>query len=164
MQMSGNAGKSLRVNALGTSWELIGPGTDGQVLRYDSNGMPQVASLFPSDAGADPAGAAAAAYSAAVSEAITEITLNSLSGVPTSRSITINGTAQDLSADRSWTVSGSAAAYLFEPDANGDYQPVSASPGAFDADVNGDLEPPVGNVFTDPKYELDSNGDIQPQA
>ena len=31
-------------------------------------------------------------------------TLAGLGGVPTSRTITINGTAQDLSADRAWTV------------------------------------------------------------
>jgi hypothetical protein len=30
-------------------------------------------------------------------------------GVPTSRTITINGTAQDLSANRSWTISGTSA-------------------------------------------------------
>ena len=33
-------------------------------------------------------------------------TLSGLGGVPTSRTLTINGTAFDLSADRSWTISG----------------------------------------------------------
>ena len=35
----------------------------------------------------------------------TPITLSGLNGVPTSRTLTINGTAYDLSADRSWTIS-----------------------------------------------------------
>lgn len=37
---------------------------------------------------------------------IPNYTLAGLGGVPTSRTITINGTAFDLSADRSWTISG----------------------------------------------------------
>lgn len=36
---------------------------------------------------------------------VPEYTLSGLGGVPTSRTLTINGTAQDLSADRTWTVS-----------------------------------------------------------
>lgn len=40
---------------------------------------------------------------------IPNYTLAGLGGVPTSRNITINGTTQDLSADRSWTVTASAA-------------------------------------------------------
>lgn len=36
-------------------------------------------------------------------------TLAGLGGVPTSRTLTINGTAFDLSADRSWTVSGTVS-------------------------------------------------------
>jgi hypothetical protein len=39
-------------------------------------------------------------------------TLSGLGGVPTSRSLTINGTAYDLSADRSWTVTASDATKL----------------------------------------------------
>jgi len=35
-------------------------------------------------------------------------TLNGLGGVATSRTLTINGTSHDLSADRSWTVSGAS--------------------------------------------------------
>jgi hypothetical protein len=37
---------------------------------------------------------------------IPNYTLSGLGGVPTSRTLTINGTAYDLSADRSWTISG----------------------------------------------------------
>jgi hypothetical protein len=40
---------------------------------------------------------------------IPNYTLAGLGGVPTSRTITINGTAQDLSANRSWTVSAAPA-------------------------------------------------------
>ena len=36
---------------------------------------------------------------------IPEYTLSGLGGVPTSRTLTINGTSYDLSADRSWTIS-----------------------------------------------------------
>jgi len=38
---------------------------------------------------------------------IPNYTLTGLGGVPTTRTLTINGTAYDLSADRSWTISGS---------------------------------------------------------
>lgn len=37
---------------------------------------------------------------------VPDYTLSGLGGVPTTRTITINGTTQDLSANRSWTVSG----------------------------------------------------------
>lgn len=38
-------------------------------------------------------------------------TLSDISGVPTSRILTINGTALDLSADRSWTVAGGVTSF-----------------------------------------------------
>ena len=42
---------------------------------------------------------------------IPNYTLSGLGGVPTSRTLTINGTAYDLSADRSWTVSAGSVAW-----------------------------------------------------
>ena len=39
-------------------------------------------------------------------------TLSGLGGVPTSRTLTINGTAYDLTTDRSWTISGSDSSKL----------------------------------------------------
>ena len=39
------------------------------------------------------------------------VTLSSLSGVPTTRTLTINGTAYDLSADRSWTIAAGVTSF-----------------------------------------------------
>ena len=175
----GNKGKTLRVSASGTAWEFFGPGTVGQLIRYDADGMPQaiavttgdiadsadkryctdaqkvvigntsgvnsgnqdLSGLVPkttkvagkalsgditlsaSDVGADPAGEAAA------------ITLAGLGGVPTSRSLSINGTALDLSDDRSWTVSGSLPDLIYSKLAPASNETIIAGCGAYVPDA-----------------------------
>ena len=95
-------------------------------------------------------------------------TLSGLGGVPTTRTLTINGTAYDLSADRSWTIStgitigttaitsGTVGRILFEGTGN----VVSESANLFWDNTNGRL----GVGGTPGAYTLDVNGTARVQS
>ena len=92
--------------------KITSPLSNNQVLRYnDSNSLWENKTLnfqTPLTLNTTPSsGAATLAGDGTLT--IPNYTLSGLGGVPTTRTLTINGTSYDLSADRSWTVSTASA-------------------------------------------------------
>ena len=100
---------TLSIAATGTTLQFIRG--NGTLETLNTASVPESGSLYYTDARARAAitltttGSSGAATYTSGAFNIPNYTLSGLGGVPTSRTLTINGTSYDLSADRSWTIS-----------------------------------------------------------
>ena len=102
---------TLSISALGTTLQYIRG--NGTLATLNTSVVPESGNLYYTDTRARAAitltttGSSGASTYTSGALNIPTYTLSGLGGVPTTRTITINGTTLDLSADRTWTIAAS---------------------------------------------------------